>query len=113
MKIQTCFRALRIFLLIFIVCLPVLVNSAEQARGVQKKEMAKQMQRITKLLRPVAKQKVDRSKKVFQHRMFSQERDIDCYREALQAVQREFRNSSTKESEVLMYSIMYETQKSP
>jgi hypothetical protein len=46
MKIQTYFRVLRIFLPIFIVSFPVLVNSAELAQDIQK-EITRQNLRIT------------------------------------------------------------------
>ena len=101
-------KTLNISILISVGCLFTLTFPAEPTQNIQK-EIQKQNLRITKLLRPAAKQKVDRSKKSFQHRMFSQEGDVDCYREAFQTVQREFRNPSTTESEVIMYTIMYET----
>jgi hypothetical protein len=107
MKIQTYFRVLRIFLPIFIVCFPVLVNSAELAQDVQK-EITRQNLRITKLLQPSAKQKVARAAKAYEDRVISSDWQVDYQRAAVEAVRSQFGTLSSTDMDVLVQLVMFE-----
>lgn len=107
MKIQTYLRVLRIFLPIFIVSFPVLVNSAELAQDVQK-EITRQNLRITKLLQPSAKQKVARAAKVYENRVISSNWQVDYHRVAVEAVRSQFGNLSSTDIDVLVQLVMFE-----
>ena len=107
MKIQTYFRALTIFLPVFIVCFPVFVNSAELDQDVQKK-ITRQNLRITKLLQPSTKQKVVRAAKEYENRVISSNWQVDFHREAAEAVRSQFGDLSSTDMDVLVQLVMFE-----
>lgn len=111
MKIQTLPKVLRILTLVFIAFLFMKIISAEQAQNVQK-EIKKQNLRITKLLRPSAKQKIARASKEYETRIISSNWQVDYYRTAAEVIKRQFGNLPSQDIDVLVQQVMFEIWKS-
>ncbi|MQY57439.1 hypothetical protein GH140_04505, partial [bacterium] len=98
---------------IFLAFLLVMTLLANPSQRIQKKEIPKEvsreMNRISRLLQPAAKQKAERAMKAFQRQVFSQEGDVDGSRLASQSLLKEFLKLSPNENDVLVALIYYET----
>ena len=100
MKIQTAF-------FILIVCLFAPIHSAGQAQDVLK-EITRQNLRISKLLQPSAKQKVERAAKAYENRVIIFKWQVDYHRAAADAVRGQFGNLSNLDIDVLIHLVMFE-----
>ena len=98
---------------IFLAFLLVMTLLANPSQGIRKKEIPKEvsreMNRISRLLQPAAKQKAERAKKAFQRQVFSQEGNVDGSGLASQSLLKEFLKLSPNENDVLVALIYYET----
>ena len=98
---------------IFLVFCLVLNPLANSSQRIQKKEIpqeiTREMNRISRLLQPTARQKAERAMKSFQQQAFSQSGNMNFSEIASESLLAEFMKLSAIEMDVLVSWIMFET----